>query len=192
MGNQWNQAPKALIVGLCLAVVAVVIPAAPAAASRAAIVIDAQSGAVVYQKRADVRRHPASLTKMMTLYLIFEALDEGRLTLDAKFRVSARAAARPASKLGLRKGTSITARDAIGALISKSANDVATVVAEALGGAPASLQIWRTMDPLPVAGRRNLRRTPAGTWSSVSVRSPGWMSTSIANKGNPLPSDDSK
>ncbi len=134
MGNQWKKAPKALIVGLCLAVVASVIPAVPAAASRAAIVIDAQSGAVVYQKRADVRHHPASLTKMMTLYLLFEALDEGRLTLDSKLRVSARAAARPASKLGLRAGASITARDAIGALIAKSANDVATVVAEALGG----------------------------------------------------------
>ncbi len=134
MGNQWKKAPKALIVGLCLAVVASVIPAAPAAASRAAIVIDAQSGVVVYQKRADVRHHPASLTKMMTLYLLFEALDEGRLTLDSKLRVSARAAARPASKLGLRAGASITARDAIGALIAKSANDVATVVAEALGG----------------------------------------------------------
>ena len=177
MGNQWNQAPKALIVGLCLAVVASVIPAAPAAASRAAIVIDARSGAVVYQKSADLRRHPASLTKMMTLYLIFEALDEGRLTLDAKFRVSARAAARPASKLGLRKGTSITARDAIGALISKSANDVATVVAEALGGEEWFFAQMMTRKARALGMRKTNFRNASGLYHRSQLTSARDMAT---------------
>jgi D-alanyl-D-alanine carboxypeptidase len=119
---------------LCLALIAALVPAAPAAASRSAIVVDAQTGTVLYQKRADVRRHPASLAKMMTLYLVFEALDQKRVTLATKLRVSARAAGQPASKLGLKKGSTITVADAIVALAAKSANDVATVVGEALGG----------------------------------------------------------
>ncbi|MFQ5958383.1 MAG: D-alanyl-D-alanine carboxypeptidase family protein [Alphaproteobacteria bacterium] len=126
---------KRAVAGLVLAVIAAAVPAGPAAAARAAIIMDVHTGAVLYQKQADRRRHPASLTKMMTLYLLFEALDEGRVSLDTKFRVSARAAGQPKSKLGLRKGDTIIVRDAILALIVKSANDVATVVAEALGGA---------------------------------------------------------
>ncbi|MEE8202308.1 MAG: serine hydrolase, partial [Alphaproteobacteria bacterium] len=128
---------KRAVAGLVFAVVAsiaVALPAGPALAARAAIIVDVHTGAVLYQKHADRRHHPASLTKMMTLYLLFEALDEGRVSLDTRFRVSARAAGQPKSKLGLRKGQTIAVRDAIPALIVKSANDVATVVAEALGG----------------------------------------------------------
>ena len=134
MGARLAKMLKATIVGLCLAVVASVVPAKPAAAARAAIVIDARSGAVLYSKRGDIRHYPASLTKMMTLYLLFEALEEGRVTLRTRLAVSARAAGQPNSKLGLRKGETITVRDAILALVAKSANDVATVVGEALAG----------------------------------------------------------
>ncbi|TFH87735.1 D-alanyl-D-alanine carboxypeptidase [Billgrantia azerbaijanica] len=100
----------------------------------AAIVVDAESGDVLSAANADATRYPASLTKMMTLYLLFEALEEGRLTLDQPLSVSSRAAAMPASKLWLRAGSSITVRKAIQALVVRSANDVAVVVAEALGG----------------------------------------------------------
>ena len=134
MGDGLARALKAAIAGLCLALIAGVFPATPAAASRSAIVIDGDTGAVLYQKRADVRRHPASLAKLMTLYLLFEALDEGRITLATKFRVSARAAGQPPSTLGLKTGATIGVNDAILALAAKSANDVATVVGEALGG----------------------------------------------------------
>jgi D-alanyl-D-alanine carboxypeptidase len=124
---------RGLLVGL-LVVVAIALAAAPASARYAAIIVDADSGRVLHEKNADTRNYPASLTKMMTLYLLFEALDGGRLTLDDALRVSNRAARRPASRLGLKAGETITVRDAILALVTKSANDVATVVAEALAG----------------------------------------------------------
>lgn len=121
--------------GAFLVICANVILAGPAVASRAAIVIDSDTGIVLYEKQADHRHYPASLSKMMTLYLLFEALKEGRVTMDTRFSVSARAAGQPRSKLGLHKGETITVRDAMLALIVKSANDVATVVAEGLGDA---------------------------------------------------------
>lgn len=108
---------------------------APAEARKyAAIVIDAQSGAVLHSRHADARRYPASLTKMMTLYMIFEALEKGQLSLDDRLKISRRAAGQPASKVGLRAGRTIKVRDAILSLVTKSANDVATVVAESLAG----------------------------------------------------------
>lgn len=106
----------------------------PAAAKYAALIIDATSGEVLHSVNADTRNHPASLTKMMTLYKVFEALDNGDWTLDTKLEVSKRAAGQPASKLGLRTGTKITVDEAIKALAVKSANDVATVIAENYSG----------------------------------------------------------
>ncbi|MEQ9350540.1 MAG: D-alanyl-D-alanine carboxypeptidase family protein [Alphaproteobacteria bacterium] len=106
---------------------------APAEARYASIVIDARTGQILHQENAATRNYPASLTKMMTLYLVFEALETGRLTMDQKLPVSRTAAGRSPSKLGLAAGSTISVRDAINALIVKSANDVATVVAEALG-----------------------------------------------------------
>ena len=106
----------------------------PAAARYAAIVVDASSGVVLFEENADTRNFPASLTKMMTLYLLFDAIDRGQLTVDQKLKVSRRAAGQAPSKLGLRAGSTITVHDAIDALIIRSANDVATVVAEAVGG----------------------------------------------------------
>ncbi|NJM35651.1 MAG: D-alanyl-D-alanine carboxypeptidase, partial [Rhodomicrobium sp.] len=100
----------------------------------AAIVIDAYSGKVLYADNADKPRFPASITKVMTLYILFEQLREGRLTLDTQMPVSAYAASRPPSNLNLKAGGSITVRDAMYALVTKSANDVASVVAEAIGG----------------------------------------------------------
>lgn len=100
----------------------------------AAIVVDVASGEVLHAADADATRYPASLTKMMTLYLLFEALEEGRMSLDQALPVSAHAASMPASKLWLSAGSSIKVREAIPALIVRSANDVAVVVAEVLGG----------------------------------------------------------
>jgi len=100
----------------------------------ASYVIEAETGRVLHADNAEAVRYPASLTKMMTLYMVFDALDAGRLTLDQRLPVSARAAGQAPSKLGLPAGSSISVRDAIQALVIRSANDVATVVAEALGG----------------------------------------------------------
>jgi D-alanyl-D-alanine carboxypeptidase len=100
----------------------------------AAIVVDAGSGDVLYSENAEARRHPASLAKMMTLYLVFEAIDAGRLSMDAALPVSAAAAREPASKLGLKAGSSIALRDAVLAVCVRSANDAAVVMAEAVAG----------------------------------------------------------
>lgn len=97
------------------------------------IVIDADSGAVLHQDSADAIRYPASLTKMMTLYMLFEAMERGKMTLDTPMKVSAHAAGMPQTNIGLRAGDSLKVRDAIPALVVRSANDAAAVVAEALG-----------------------------------------------------------
>ena len=105
-----------------------------AATKYAALIIDTASGTVLFERHAGAQRHPASLTKIMTLYLLFEAIDDGRIALDDRLKVSKHAAAQPPSALNLRPGETIRVKDAILALVTKSANDVAVVVAEALGG----------------------------------------------------------
>ncbi|WP_035693225.1 D-alanyl-D-alanine carboxypeptidase [Azospirillum halopraeferens] len=108
--------------------------AGPALASKyAAIVMDARTGEVLHHEDADATRFPASLTKMMTLYLAFEALDAGRIKLDQALPVSQHAQSMPATKLGLRAGSTLRVEQAILALVTKSANDAAVVLAEALG-----------------------------------------------------------
>ncbi|WP_291745283.1 D-alanyl-D-alanine carboxypeptidase family protein [Bauldia sp.] len=104
------------------------------AAQKAAIVVDAKSGKVLYSDQADSKRYPASLTKMMTLYLLFSAIGNRRVGTRTAFRMSEHCAALPPSKLGLKPGQTIPARDAILALVTKSANDVACAVGEHLGG----------------------------------------------------------
>jgi D-alanyl-D-alanine carboxypeptidase len=105
-----------------------------AEARYAAIVMDAATGKVLHAANADTRNYPASLTKMMTLYMAFEALDEGRLALNQRLPVSKRAQGMTPSKLYLRVGQTIRVKDAMLALVTKSANDAATVLAEAMGG----------------------------------------------------------
>jgi len=109
-----------------------------AEAKYAAFVMDAKTGQVYYARNADTRRFPASLTKMMTLYMAFEALDSGKLQMDQPLPVSRRAAGQAPSKLGLKAGQTITVERAINALSVKSANDVATVMGEAIGGTEAN------------------------------------------------------
>ena len=100
----------------------------------ASIVVDVNSGAVMQSSNPDSPRHPASLTKIMTLYLLFERLEQGKVTLNTDLPVSAHAAVQAPSKLGLKPGDSIRVETAIRAIVTKSANDVAVIVAEALGG----------------------------------------------------------
>lgn len=100
----------------------------------AAIVVDTNNGRVLFQENARDLRYPASLTKMMTLYMLFEAMDGGRIGPQDEIPVSAYAAKRPPSKIGLKAGQSIDVRTAILALSVRSANDVAAAIGEHLGG----------------------------------------------------------
>ncbi|QCI68616.1 D-alanyl-D-alanine carboxypeptidase [Phreatobacter stygius] len=100
----------------------------------AAIVIDAKTGQALHSEAADAHRFPASVTKVMTLYVLFEQIEAGRFSLQSPLRVSAEAASQPPSKIGVRAGSTITVEEAIRALVTKSANDVAVVIAENIAG----------------------------------------------------------
>lgn len=103
-------------------------------AKYAGIVIDAKTGKTLYSYKADAIRYPASLTKMMTMYIMFEAFTERKMSKKTRIRMSKYAASKPPSKLGIKAGRSIAAEHAVFALATKSANDVAAAVAEHLGG----------------------------------------------------------
>lgn len=123
--------PFPLVAGLCAALVGL----SPAFAREySSIVVDAGNGRVLQQDDPDGVRHPASLTKMMTLYLTFDALDSGKLRLTDKMPVSEHAASMSPTKLGVRAGSTLTVEHAILGLVTQSANDAAVVLAEALGG----------------------------------------------------------
>ncbi len=118
-----------------VAILATAVTAGSASAEKyASIVIDLETGQVLHARHADEARYPASLTKAMTLYMLFDALKSGELRLNERLTVSRHAASQPPSSLRLRVGSTITIKDAIYALVTKSANDVAVVVAERLGG----------------------------------------------------------
>lgn len=100
----------------------------------AAIVVDGHTGRIIYARNENEQRFPASITKVMTLYLLFEQLEQGHLRLDSDIRISAFAAAQKPTRLGLRPGESISVDDAIKAVVTRSANDIAVAIAEAIGG----------------------------------------------------------
>lgn len=110
----------------------------------AAIVIDANSGEVLHSAHANAPRYPASLTKMMTLYLLFDAMEQGLMTLDTAMPVSAHAASMPQTNISLKQGDRLRVRDAIPALVVRSANDAAVVIAEALGGTESEFAVMMT------------------------------------------------
>jgi len=120
--------------------------ASPAAANPkyAGIVVDAKTGKVLYEENADAQRFPASLTKMMTLYLVFEALESGKVSKNTPITFSKKASAEPPTKIGVRAGQSIKLEQAILSLVTKSANDVATALAENLGGSEANFAAMMT------------------------------------------------
>lgn len=113
-------------------------PTPSGAAPYAAYVMDARTGETLYQTNADTRLHPASLTKMMTLYIAFEAVERGEISLDSMVTISKHAANEPPSRLGLKPGQKIALRHLIRAAAIKSANDAATAIGEAVGGSEAN------------------------------------------------------
>ena len=113
-------------------------------ARHAALLIDADNGNVLYEMEANQSWYPASLTKLMTLYMAFSALESGRLRLSDSMNASSHAAHQPTSKLGLRAGASISVEDAILAVVTRSANDAAVVLAERVGGTESQFAIQMT------------------------------------------------
>jgi D-alanyl-D-alanine carboxypeptidase len=128
----------------------------------AAIVVDAKTGSVLHQSSADGMRHPASLAKIMTLYLLFERLESGKTTPNTPMAVSEEAAGQPPTKLGLRAGGTLMVDDAIKALVTKSANDAAVVVAEALAGSEEEFAKLMTRKARSLGMRQTTYRNASG------------------------------
>ena len=137
----------------------------------AAFVMDARSGKVLHSRNADTRLHPASLTKMMTLYMVFDAIRAGRLHLDQKVTISKRAAAQPPSKIGFWVGQKVSLRTLIRAAAVKSANDAATALGEAVSGTE-----WKfAQDMTAKAKSLGMRRTTFKNASGLTAK--GHLST---------------
>jgi D-alanyl-D-alanine carboxypeptidase len=153
-----------------------------AAAQYASIVMDMRDGTVLDESNADRRQQPASLTKMMTLYLTFEAVRNGQLSLDQKVRVSRRAARMPASKLYLKAGQKVSIRHLIRASAIKSSNDAAVVLAEAIAGSEPAFARLMT------AKARQLGMTNTTFKNASGLTAPGHLSTArdMANLGRHL------
>jgi D-alanyl-D-alanine carboxypeptidase len=136
----WNSAGRKaairLVSGLAILVAMSVLSWQPSAAATkyAAIVVDGNTGKVLHEENADEPRYPASLTKIMTLYILFDYLDKKRLSYNDTFYVTPNAAAQPPSKLGLKVGEKVTVYNLVGALVTKSANDAAATIAENIAG----------------------------------------------------------
>lgn len=150
-----GRTPSHLVGGLLLFITVMLTLPDAAHARYAAIVMDSRTGEVLYARNADDRLYPASLTKIMTLYMTFDALQRGKLRLDQTLPVSARAAGQTPTKLGLKRGDRITVQDAMFGLITKSANDAATVLAESMAESEAAF----ARDMTEKARRLGMRRT---------------------------------
>ena len=133
------------------------------------IVVDANTGDVLDSTNPDAQRHPASLTKIMTLYLLFERLEAGKIRLDSQMEVSAHASVQSPTKLGLRPGQTLMVEDAIKALVTKSANDAAVVIAEALAGSEDQFAILMTRKARALRMTRTVYKNASGLPNSDQV-----------------------
>lgn len=128
----------------------------------ASIIVDGNSGAVLASNNPDGSRHPASLTKIMTLYLLFERLESGKMKLDTEMDVSEHASEQAPTKLGLRPGQTIKVEDAIKGLVTRSANDAAVVIAEAIGGDESDFAKMMTRKARALGMTRTVYRNASG------------------------------
>lgn len=135
----------------------------------AGIVIDARTGKTLYDYKADQKRYPASLTKMMTLYMMFEAMKQGKMKKSTKIRISSHAASMVPSKLGIKPGGSLTAEQAIYALVTKSANDVAAAVGEHLAGTESNFGVMMTRKARQLGMKSTTFRNASGLPDSRQV-----------------------
>ena len=148
-----------------------------AAAPDSAIVVDAKTGKTLYSENADSQRYPASLTKMMTLYLLFEMNESGKAKLSSKIEFSSHATSQAPSKLGVKPGTTISVRDAILALVTKSANDVAAAVGEFVAGSEPAFAQRMTAKARQLGMSRTIFRNASGLPDANQVTTARDMST---------------
>ena len=186
-------------------------PAEARGGRHASMMLDANTGAILHNDDGDELRHPASLTKMMTLYLTFETIESGRLSMSDRVVISETAASVAPSKLGLDPGESLSVSDAIRALITKSANDVAVALAEKIGGSqtnfvrlmntrardlgmmktnfenasglPNSDQVTTARDMITLG----MRLAPVCSASAVALTPPPWVRGAIRAPHRPKP-----
>jgi D-alanyl-D-alanine carboxypeptidase len=135
----------------------------------ASIIVDGNSGAVLTANNPDASRHPASLTKIMTLYLLFERLDTGKIKLDTEMDVSEHASEQAPTKLGLRPGQTIKVEDAIKGLVTRSANDAAVVIAEAIAGDEDDFAVLMTRKARALGMTRTVYRNASGLPNDAQV-----------------------
>ena len=140
-----------------------------AAAPYSDIVVDANSGTVLHQTNPDAKRHPASLTKIMTLYLLFEQLEAGKLKLDSQLKVSQSASEQSPTKLGLKAGSTIQVEDAIKGIVTRSANDAAVVVAEAIAGEEDDFAVLMTKKAKALGMANTLYKNASGLPDDAQV-----------------------
>ena len=127
-----------------------------------ALVVDAQSGEVLYEKNADALRYPASLTKMMTLYLTFEALKDGKMDIDQSLPVSTKAASQPQTNISLDPSDRLPIKTAIESVVVRSANDSAMVLGEALGKTEFNFALMMTQKARELGMKNTVFRNPSG------------------------------
>lgn len=157
---RWGERARFVLLWLALLAGAFVSPAL--ARQQAYILLDHASGEVLDARNADEPAYPASLTKMMTLYLTFRAIEEGRIDLDSRLRVSPRAARMAPTKLGLKPNSTIRVEDAILGLVTKSANDAAATLAEGLGGSEERFATIMTQTARELGMTRTVFRNASG------------------------------
>ncbi len=163
----------------CFALLNALVLADPAFAKPqfSALAVDAHTGKVLFARDADGIRHPASLTKVMTLYVLFQDLKAGRLRMNSTLHVSKRAAGMAPSKLGLKPGSTLTVDQAIRALVTKSANDVAATIAENLGGTESAFAERMTRTARSLGMSRSVFRNASGLPNPAQVTTARDMAT---------------
>lgn len=159
----WTVLRRVMVcLALLLAVAAVAIEPALAQAKFSAVAVDARTGKILFSNDADGSRYPASLTKVMTLYILFQEMKAGRLTLNSRITVSRNAASRPPTKLGVKAGGTVSVEEAIKALVVLSANDVAVAVGEHIEGSEAAFAQRMTRTAKALGMSRTLFRNASG------------------------------
>lgn len=165
------------VIILSIAFFATSLSVASANKKYAGIVVDAKTGRTLYAYKADSLRYPASLTKMMTLYMLFEQMEKGRVSKRTRIRISRHAASMQPSKLGIRVGGSLTAEQAIYALVTKSANDVAAAVGEHIAGTESKFAVLMTRKARSIGMSRTTFKNASGLPNSKQVTTARDMAT---------------